>query len=60
MSLTLHELCEKLKHLDEISILELLNISAEELVEKFQDEIEERYDNLIEQFEDEDNTFLDR
>lgn len=60
MSLTLHELCEKLKHLDEISILELLNISAEELVEKFQDEIEERYDNLTTEFEDEDNTFLDR
>lgn len=60
MSLTLHELCEKLKQLDEISVLELLNISTEELIEKFQDEIEERYDNLIEQFEDEDNTFLDR
>lgn len=60
MSLTLHELCEKLKRLDEISILELLNISAEELVEKFQDEIEERYDNLTTEFEDEDNTFLDR
>jgi hypothetical protein len=60
MSLTLHELCEKLKNLDEISILELLNISAEELVNRFQDEIEERYDNLTEQFEDEDSTFLDR
>lgn len=60
MSLTLHELCEKLKQLDEISVLELLNISTEELIEKFQDEIEERYDNLTEQFEDEDNTFLDR
>lgn len=60
MSLTLHELCEKLKNLDEISILELLNISAKELVNRFQDEIEERYDNLTEQFEDEDSTFLDR
>lgn len=60
MSLTLHELCKKLKNLDEISILELLNISAEELVNRFQDEIEERYDNLTEQFEDEDSTFLDR
>lgn len=60
MSLTLHELCEKLKQLDEISVLELLNISSEELIERFQDEIEERYDNLTEQFEDEDDTFVDR
>lgn len=60
MSLTLHELCEKLKQLDEISVLELLNISSEELIVRFQDEIEERFDNLTEQFEDEDNTFLDR
>lgn len=60
MSLTLHELCEKLKQLDEISVLELLNISTEELIERFQDEIEERYDNLTTEFEDEDNTFLDR
>jgi hypothetical protein len=60
MSLTLHELCEKLKQLDEISVLELLNISSEELIARFQDEIEERYDNLTEQFEDEDDTFVDR
>lgn len=60
MALTLHELCEKLKQLDEISILELLNISAEELVEKFQYEIEERYDKLTIEFEDENDTFLDR
>lgn len=60
MSLTLHELCEKLKQLDEITLLELLNISAEEIIEHFQDAIEERYDNLTTQFEDEDNTFVDR
>lgn len=60
MSLTHNELCEKLKQLDEITLLEILNISAEEIVERFKDEIDDRFDNLTEQFEDEDNPFLDR
>lgn len=58
MSLTYNELCDKLKQLDEITLLEILNISSEEIIEKFQDAIEERYDTLTEQFEDEDTTFV--
>jgi len=60
MSLTYNELCDKLKQLDEITLLEILNISSEEIIEKFQDAIEERYDTLTEQFEDEDTTFVGR
>lgn len=60
MSLTIFDLSDRLKELDEISILELLNITSEQLVDRFQDEIEERFDVLIEEFDDEDDTFMDR
>lgn len=60
MSLTIHDLFDRLKELDELSILEILNISSEDLVNKFQYEIEDKFDNLVEKFDDEDNSFMDR
>jgi hypothetical protein len=60
MSLTINELFDRLKELDELSILEILNISSEELVQRFQDEIEYRFDNLVTKFEDEDNEIMGR
>jgi len=45
--LTLVELRERLKSLDEITLLELLNISSEDLVKAFADYIEENFENLI-------------
>jgi hypothetical protein len=42
----------KLKELDEISLMELLEISSEDLVERFQDKVELKLDYLIEDFED--------
>lgn len=44
--LTLEELKEKLKGLDEITLLELLGIYSDELVEAFEDRIEEEQDKL--------------
>lgn len=41
MSLTFEELKEKLKRLDEITLLELLDISSDDLVERFYDIIED-------------------
>lgn len=58
MSLTINELFDRLKELDELSILEILNISSEELIQRFQDEIEERYDNLVTKFEDENDEIM--
>lgn len=45
-TLTVPELKERLKRLDEVSLLELLNISSEELVDSFSDNIENNYESL--------------
>lgn len=50
---TINELKEKLSRLDELSILELLNITSEELVEFLADEIEEKYEEVNAYFQDE-------
>jgi hypothetical protein len=52
MPLTLPEICDRLKSIDEVSLLEILNITSEDLVERFQDLIEEKADNLEEELED--------
>ena len=46
MELTLEELKEKLSALDEISLMEILEIHSDELVEAFEDRIEENIDKL--------------
>ncbi len=51
IELTLEELKDRLKRYDEITLLEVLNISAEDLVERFEDVIEDRYDLLIKEEE---------
>ena len=54
-SLTLEELKEKLSsYYDEISLLELLNINSNDLVERFSDRISNNMDSLSEEFEGED------
>lgn len=44
---------EKLAQLDELTILELLDVTSEELVEFLADQVVEKYDQLIEYFGDE-------
>lgn len=51
MSLTLHDICSKLKRLPEADLLEVLDISSEDIVDRFEDIIEERMDYLIEDLE---------
>ena len=46
--LTFQEVCEELSKLDETTILEVLEITSEELVYKFQDKIEDNIDELTE------------
>ena len=44
--MTISDLCDKLKQVDEVSLLELLNIRAEDIVDRFLDVIEEKADML--------------
>ena len=53
MPLTLPEISDRLKRVDEVSLLEVLNISSEDIVERFQDIIEENADELERELEDE-------
>lgn len=54
MAITLTELVTKLAtYYDEVSLLEILNINSFDLVERFSDRIEEKYDSLLEEFEEE-------
>lgn len=55
MSYTIEELKDKLRQVDELSILELLDITSEELVDFLTDQIEERYNVVSEYFEEEDS-----
>lgn len=52
--LTLQELIEKMSQLDELTILELLDVTSEELCEFLTDQIVEKYDQLIEYFDESD------
>ncbi|CAB5222392.1 hypothetical protein UFOVP369_4 [uncultured Caudovirales phage] len=46
MNRTFYELCEDLKKLDEITLMELLNLNSEEIVDAFQDKIEDNFERL--------------
>lgn len=50
MSLLLAELCERLKDVDEITLMERLGITSEDLISHFMDEIEEQFESLEKEF----------
>ena len=52
MALTIYDICDRLKNFDEISLLEVLDISSEEIVDRFNDKIEEKADELEEELRD--------
>ncbi len=51
LPLTLQELQDRLKRFDEITLLELLDVTSEELVEAFADRIDDNYDRLVAEVE---------
>ena len=53
MSTTLNDLCEHLKTIDEIDLVEKLNITSEDLVDRFEDRITDKFDELVGEDEDE-------
>jgi len=48
--LTSEELCEKLYRVDEVSLLETLELTSEDIVNAFRDRIEERQEELTRDF----------
>lgn len=52
--LTHLELLDRLKQIDEVSLLEMLEIYSDELVDRFQDKIEEKREFLLEELEEDD------
>jgi hypothetical protein len=55
--LTLNETKERLMRLDEVLLLEVLNITSEDIVERFTDFIENKLDSLAEELEDDYDPF---
>jgi len=53
MSKTLREVIEWLKNMDEITLLERLDISSEELAERFIDKVEDNFDDFEQEMEEE-------
>jgi hypothetical protein len=51
--ITFPELKERLRDVEEITLIELLNIRSEDIVEKFSEEIEEQQDKLKDYLNDE-------
>lgn len=51
--LTILDVRDRLLHIDEISLLEVLDISSEDIVERFMDKIEDNYEDLAEELADE-------
>jgi len=56
MTITNEELKEKLKSIDEVSLLEKLEIYSDDIVDRFDDKIEEKWEQLILEFEDNNGT----
>jgi hypothetical protein len=52
MAYTLRDIIDKLKQFDEVMLLELLDISSEELLERFIDKVENNFEQLEELIND--------
>lgn len=50
--LTLLDICEKLKQLDEVTLLEVLGLRSDDIVNRFMDDIEDNADYLEELLDD--------
>ncbi len=47
MNITFEELKEKLKQVDEVTLLEVLDIHSDDIIERFEDYIEDKQEQLI-------------
>lgn len=49
--LTLVDISDKLRNVEETLLVELLELSSDDIVDRFMDVIEERYDQLVGEFD---------
>ena len=47
MNITFEELKEKLQRVDEVTLLELLDIRSEDIIDRFEDYIEDKQEQLM-------------
>jgi len=52
MAFTFKDVCDNLEKLDEVTLLEVLEISSEEIVAKFHDKIDDNFEQLSEDLDD--------
>lgn len=52
MPLTIRDLIERLKQLDEVTLIEILDLRSEDIVNRFEDVIEYRFDEIFSQVDD--------
>lgn len=50
--MTIIELMERMRQVDEITLLEILEIDSNHLIDRFADIIEQKFDTLENQFDD--------
>ena len=50
MTLTFNDLKDRLKALDEVTLLELLDLKSEDIVDRFEDLIEDKQEQLDKEF----------
>ena len=55
MSKTMRDIINDLKRMDEVTLLELLDLSSEDIVDRFEDVIENRYDVILDFLGDDDS-----
>ena len=53
MSMTLQEIKDRLMQLDEVTLLEVLNLSSEDIVEAFEDVVVDRFEEFEDEFAEE-------
>jgi len=51
MNLTFEELKDKLQRVDEVTLLELLDIRSDDIIERFEDFIEDKQEQLLKEIE---------
>jgi hypothetical protein len=50
MTLTFNDLKDRLRSLDEVTLLELLNLTSDDIVDRFEDLIEDKQEQLEKDF----------